>query len=129
MAVRGIRGATTASANTRAAILAATRELLDALVRANQIPIADIASIHFTMTHDLDAAFPAAAARELGWVDTALLDAQAPHVPDDLARCIRVLIHWNTDRARDQLCPIYLHGASQLRPDWASHPAAPKEHA
>ena len=124
MAGRGIRGATTASANTREAILGATRELLDALIRANQIKAADVASIYFTLTPDLDAAFPAAAAREMGWADTALLDAQAPHVPNDIARCIRVLIHWNTDHAHDQLRHIYLHGASQLRPDWANHTAA-----
>lgn len=129
MAIRGIRGATTASANTREAILAATRELLDALIRANQIQMADVASIYFTLTPDLDAAFPAAAAREMGWADTALLDAQAPRVSNDIARCIRVLIHWNTNRAREQLCHIYLHGASQLRPDWANHAAAHKEHS
>lgn len=127
MAVRGVRGATTASANTREAILGATRELLDALIRANQIQVADVASIYFTMTPDLDAAFPAAAAREMGWTDTALLDAQAPHVPNDIARCIRVLIHWNTDHARDGIRHVYLHDASQLRPDWANRAAAHRE--
>lgn len=120
MAIRGIRGATTAPANTREAILAATRELLDALVRANQIHPADVASIYFTTTPDLDAAFPAAAAREMGWTDIALLDAQAPRVPNDLTRCIRVLIHWNTDRPHDALNHIYLREASRLRPDWAA---------
>lgn len=120
MTVRGIRGATTAATNTREAILAATRELLDALVRANQIRLADIVSVYFTMTPDLDAAFPAAAARQLGWTDVALLDAQAPRVPDDLARCIRVLIHWNTDGAREDLRHVYLRGARQLRPDWVN---------
>lgn len=124
MAIRGIRGATTAPANTREAILAATRELLDALIRANQIHPADVASIYFTTTPDLDAAFPAAAAREMGWTDIALLDAQAPHVPNDLARCIRVLIHWNTDRARDAVRHVYLRDASHLRPDWASQAQA-----
>jgi chorismate mutase len=120
MAIRGIRGATTAPANTREAILAATRELLDALIRANAIQLADVASIYFTTTADLDAAFPAAAAREMGWTDTALLDAQAPRVPNDIAHCIRVLIHWNTERARENLRHVYLHGASHLRPDWAA---------
>ena len=127
MPVRGVRGATTAPANTREAILGATRELLDALIRANQIQAADVASIYFTMTPDLDAAFPAAAVREMGWADTALLDAQAPRVSHDIARCIRVLIHWNTDRARDNINHAYLHGASQLRPNWANRPAAHKE--
>jgi chorismate mutase len=120
MAIRGIRGATTAPANTREAILTATRELLDALIRANQIHPADVASIYFTATPDLDAAFPAAAAREMGWTDIALLDAQAPRVPNDLARCIRVLIHWNTDRPHDALRHVYLRDASRLRPDWAT---------
>ena len=120
MAIRGIRGATTALANTREAILSATRELLDALIQANHIQTADVASIYFTMTPDLDAAFPAAAARELGWTDTALLDAQAPRVQNDLARCIRVLIHWNTDCACDYIRHVYLRGASQLRPDWST---------
>ena len=127
MPVRGVRGATTAPANTREAILGATRELLDALIRANQIQAADVASIYFTMTPDLDAAFPTAAVREMGWADTALLDAQAPRVSHDIARCIRVLIHWNTDRARDNINHAYLHAASQLRPDWANRPTAHKE--
>jgi chorismate mutase len=117
LAIRGIRGATTADANTREAILGATRELLTALVGANNLQTSDIASVSFTMTPDLDAAFPAAAARGLGWDDIALLDAQAPRVRGDLARCIRVLIHWNTDRAAAEIKHIYLRGARQLRPD------------
>jgi chorismate mutase len=120
MAIRGIRGATTTLANTREAILSATRELLDALIQANHIQAADVASIYFTMTPDLDAAFPAAAARELGWTDAALLDAQAPRVQNDLAHCIRVLIHWNTDCACEHVRHVYLRGASQLRPDWST---------
>jgi chorismate mutase len=127
MALCGIRGATTATLNTREAILAATRELLDALIRANQLHPADIVSAFFTTTPDLDAAFPAAAAREMGWTDIPLLDAQAPRISTDIARCIRVLIHWDTDCAREKLCHIYLHGASHLRPDWANRTAAPKE--
>jgi chorismate mutase len=120
MALRGIRGATTARENTRAAILDATRELLDALIRANDLCAAEIASIYFTATPDLDAAFPAAAVRSLGWDDVAVLDAQAPDVVNDLPRCIRVLIHWNTDRAAHQVRHIYLHEARSLRPDRAS---------
>lgn len=117
MPVRGIRGATTASANTAEAILAATRELLQALAQANDLREPDIASVYFTLTPDLDAAFPARAARDLGWRDAALLDAQAPRVAGDLPRCIRVLIHWNTDRAADAITHVYLRGAQQLRPD------------
>ena len=117
MPVRGIRGATTANANTREAILDATRELLDAIVRANHLDVNDIASVYFTMTPDLDAAFPARAARDLGWNNAALLDAQAPRVSGDLPRCIRVLIHWNTDRAATEIAHVYLRDAQKLRPD------------
>jgi chorismate mutase len=120
MSLRGIRGATTARENTRDAILDATRELLDALVQANNLSAADIASVYFTVTSDLDAAFPAAAARSLGWNEVALLDAQAPRVINDVPRCIRVLIHWNTVRTDYEIRHVYLHGARGLRPDRAS---------
>ena len=117
--VRGIRGATTAAANTREAIVAATRELLEHLIAANDLHPADIASAYFTMTPDLDAAFPASAARTLGWNGVALLDAQAPRVTGDLAHCIRVLIHWNTDRTEQEIQHVYLREARLLRPDRA----------
>ncbi len=118
MSVRGIRGATTASANTRDAILQATRELLQTLERANHLNIEDVASIHFTVTRDLDAVFPASAARTLGWNRVALLDSMAPAVPNDVPRCIRVLIQWNTDRKADEIQHVYLHDAALLRPDF-----------
>jgi chorismate mutase len=121
MPLRGIRGATTASANTRKAILDATCELLDMLVRANDLAQADVASIYFTMTPDLDAAFPATAARSLGWNDVALLDAQAPGVAHDVPRCIRVLIHWNTERVQEEIRHVYLRDARALRPDRAQN--------
>ncbi len=117
MFVRGIRGATTASSNTSEDILAATTELLLTMVRANRVDIADLASIYFTMTPDLDAAFPAKAARDLGWNATPLLDAQAPRVHGDLPRCIRVLMHWNTETAAAGIQHVYLGEARQLRPD------------
>jgi len=117
--LRGIRGATTASANTRDAILEATRELLDALIRANDLRANDVASVYFTLTPDLDAAFPAAAVRGLGWQDVAALDAQAPRVMNDVPRCIRVLIHWNTEAALQDIRHVYLQGAQTLRPDRA----------
>jgi len=119
MSVRGIRGATTAETNTRESILSATRELLTAIVDANQLSIADIASVYFTVTPDIDTAFPARAARDLGWTDIALIDAQAPHVIGDLSRCIRVLIHWNTERTANEIVHMYLREAKQLRPDRA----------
>ncbi len=119
MPMRGIRGATTAAANTRAAILDAANELLRELLKANAVRVDDIASVIFTVTPDLDAAFPASAARALGWRDVALLDMLAPRVPNDLPYCIRVLIHCDTARAANQLRHIYLRDARQLRPDRA----------
>ncbi len=119
MTVRGVRGATIAAANTREAILAATHELLTALIQANDLREPDIASVFFTATPDLNAAFPARAVRELGWTDVALLDAQALRVDGDLPRCIRVLIHWNTERTISELKHVYLHEARNLRPDRA----------
>ena len=120
MPVRGIRGATTAASNTPEDIHAATRELLGTLIAANGVEEADVASAYFTVTPDLDAAFPAAAARQLGWTSTALLDAVAPAVstgPAGMSRCIRVLIHWNTERPQAEIRHVYLGGARALRPD------------
>jgi chorismate mutase len=91
------------------------------LVRANDLAQADVASIYFSVTPDLDAAFPATAARLMGWDDVALLDAQAPRVPGDIPRCIRVLIHWNTEHAQEEIRHVYLRDASALRPDRAQH--------
>jgi chorismate mutase len=120
MPVRGIRGATTASDNTRQAILDATTELIEALIRVNDLRQADIASIYVTMTPDLDAAFPAAAIRLMGWNDVALLDAQSPRIANDVPRCIRVLIHWNTQQPQVEIRHAYLRDARVLRPDRAS---------
>lgn len=124
MALRGIRGATTAEANTREAILSATRELLEELVHANDLVSSEIVSAYFTVTADLDAAFPAAAARQMGWTEVALLDAQAPKVQGDVVRCIRVLVHREYD-SQSPIQHIYLRGAQSLRPEWirTSRPA------
>lgn len=119
MAMRGIRGATTARANTRDAILDATQELLTAIVQANNLDADEIASVIFAVTPDLDAAFPAAAARALGWNDVALLDTCAPRIVSDLPRCIRVLIHWSTDHAPGAIRHVYLYETRALRPDWS----------
>lgn len=116
---RGIRGATTAPENTREAILDATRELLLYLIKVNELCVEDIASVFFSTTPDLDAEFPAVAARQLGWVDTALLCAHEMAVPGSLPRCIRVLIHWNTTRAIDEIVHVYIRDAKGLRPDRA----------
>jgi chorismate mutase len=117
---RGLRGATTVAENSAAAILDATRELLQALVAANSIDEPEIASVIFSVTPDLDAAYPAAAARQLGWTRTALMCVQEMAVSGSLSHCIRVLIHWNTDRSLDELRHIYLREARSLRPDLAA---------
>ena len=103
--------------NRADAILEATRALLQAMVRANGIETTDIASAIFTMTPDLDATFPAGAARELGWQYVPLLDAREVPVPGSLARCVRVLLHWNTNQPQDEIQHVYMHGARNLRPD------------
>jgi chorismate mutase len=120
--MRGIRGATTAEANTPEAIGAATRELLNALIEANRIEADDVASAIFTTTVDLNAEYPAVAARELGWHDVALMCAHEINVPHGLPRCIRVLIHWNTALRADEVKHVYLKGAMQLRPDRSFSP-------
>lgn len=126
MSVRGIRGATVAAENTPEAILSATRELLTAIVEANPgLKPEDIASAIFTVTPDLDAAFPAQAARQLGWQHVPLMCAREIPVPGSLPRCIRVLLHWNTDRPQHAIRPVYLRAAAGLRPDLAkNNPAA-----
>ena len=112
---RGIRGATVAKENTAAAIHAATRELLSELIHANSIEQRDVAAVYFTMTPDLNAGFPAAAARQLGWNDTALIGAVETDVPDSLPRCIRVLILVNTSKEPQELINLYLNGTEALR--------------
>jgi chorismate mutase len=114
---RGVRGATTAAANTREAILAATRELAEQMIAANDIHPEDVASVFLSMTPDLNAVFPALALRALGWTQTALLCLQDMDIPTDLPRTIRILIHWNTTLPLDQVQPIYINGAEVLRPD------------
>jgi chorismate mutase len=114
---RGIRGATSVEANDAEAIVAATRELLACVVTANDLAMEDVASVIFTATPDLDTAYPALAAREMGWSDIPLLCMQEMAVVGSLPRCIRVLLLWNTDRSADQVQHVYLHQARVLRPD------------
>lgn len=114
---RGIRGATTANDNTAEAILEATRELLIRIVEANGIQQEDVASVLFTTTADLNAEYPALAARQLGWHDVALMCGHEMAVPGSLKQCIRVLIHWNTTRRNDEIQHVYIRGAVNLRPD------------
>lgn len=117
MMVRGVRGATTTNANTPQAIWDATQELLSAMVLANGIEEEQVASVIFTTTPDLDAAYPAKAARDFGWTRTALMGSVEMAVPNGIPRCIRILIHWNTDKTIDAIQHIFLHGATVLRPD------------
>lgn len=114
---RGIRGATTTEANTREAILQATNELLVLLIEANDLQSADVGSAIFTTTHDLNAEFPAIAARQLGWHDVALMCGHEMNVPGSLPMCIRVLIHWNTPKSQSEIKHVYIRGAQNLRPD------------
>jgi len=120
MRTRGVRGATTATANTREAICSATQELLRRLIEANEIPIEEIGSAFFTVTDDLDAEYPALAAREMGWIYVPLLCAREISVPGGLARCIRVLLHVNTERTPEQIRHVYLREAVELRPVFAA---------
>jgi len=117
---RGIRGATTAQSDCSEAILDATRELLTAMATANGVAPEDVASVVFTVTQDLRAVFPALAARQMGWHHVPLLDACEIPVPDSLPRCIRVLMHCNTEKSQSEIEHIYLRGAVQLRPDLVS---------
>ena len=104
--------------------MSATQELLDAMIDANGIAEEDVASILFTATPGLDAAYPAAAARELGWTRTALMGFQEAHVIDGLQQCVRVLIHWNTDKPMDDIQHVFLREAVQLRPDLSASDGA-----
>jgi chorismate mutase len=122
MTCHGVRGATTADANTREEILKATRQLLALMIRQNGIQREDVASAVFTVTHDLDAEFPALAARQLGWLDVALLCTNELDVPGSLRRCIRVLVHWNTGKRADEIVHVYVKDAARLRPDLSSLP-------
>ena len=117
MSLRGIRGATTASANNAGAIIASTERLLREMVSANAVKPEDLASVFFTTTPDLDAEFPAAAARALGWQKVPLLCATEIAVPGRLPMCVRVLMLVNTELSQAGVRHIYLDGATRLRPD------------
>jgi chorismate mutase len=130
MSVRGVRGAITICENDMRhsvgeqseaeAILSATRELLLAILQANpSLRPEDIASVFFTTTDDLCSAFPAKAARDMGWEDVPLMCAQEIPVPNGIKRCVRVLLLWNTSLTQKEVHHIYLREAALLRPDLA----------
>ena len=116
-ACRGVRGATTADSNSREDILQATTQLLALMIRKNGIVSDDVSSAIFTTTSDLDAAFPALAARQLGWIDVPLLCTHEIDVPGSLPTCVRILIHWNTDRKQSEIEHVYIKEAVKLRPE------------
>ncbi len=115
--VRAFRGAITATANEREAILGATVELLETLTGQNALVPDDVISAVFTVTEDLDAVFPAEAARRIGWSQVPLLCAREIPVPGALGRCIRILLHAETALARSEIQHVYLQEATRLRPD------------
>ena len=117
MRLHGIRGATTVAHNDPEEILAATDELLRAMIQTNGLEPDDIVSAFFTVTRDLDAAFPARAAEDFGWNIVALLHATEIPVPGSLPKCIRLLVHAYSNRSRAEIKHCYLRGATVLRPD------------
>lgn len=114
---RGVRGATTIPENTREAILLGTRQLLALMIRRNEIDSEDVASAVFTVTSDVQAEFPALAARQLGWIDVPLLCGYEVEVPGSLPMCIRIMLHWNTSKSQKEIHHVYIHDAVALRPD------------
>jgi chorismate mutase len=118
-ACRGIRGATTAIANTAEDILEATDELMRTVIALNELEPADVASVIFTTTPDLTATFPALAARDIGWTEVPLMCAHEMAVPGSLQKCVRVMIHVNTTKSAAEIRHVYLKGARELRPEWA----------
>ena len=117
--LRALRGATTVGRDALPDLLDATRELLHTMLARNELDVADIVSIIFTTTRDLSSADPSRAARDLGWERVPLLCMSEIAVPSGLARCVRVLMHVETPRARGRLRAVYLRDATALRPDLA----------
>lgn len=127
MRCRGVRGATTVESNSRDEILTATLQLLALMIRSNEIEKEDVASAIFTVTQDLNAEFPALAARQLGWTDVPLICTHEISVPGSLPQCIRVLLHWNTVKAQEEITHVYIREAKRLRPDLSKLPPVDKE--
>ena len=118
---RGIRGATTVENNTGEDILAATKELLQNMIEANDLKAEDIAYAYFTTTTDLNAEFPAVAARQLGWTNVALLCGHEMNVVGSLSKCLRVLVLVNTEKSADEIVHVYIKEAENLR-SWPNAP-------
>ncbi|MCC7089676.1 MAG: chorismate mutase [Chloroflexi bacterium] len=120
MPVRGVRGATTVTRNQKEEILDVTKELLAAMLEVNEISTEEIASAWITTTPDLYAEFPAVAARQMGWTQVPLMQSHEMSVPGMLPLCIRILLHWNTEKTQSDIRHVYLREAARLRPDLSS---------
>jgi chorismate mutase len=121
MAVRAIRGAITVKENTQEAILEATTDLLRGVLQANPtVQVIDLIGAWFSATSDLNAVYPARAARELGWLDVPMMCAQEMDVAGSLPRCIRVLLMFNSRLQVKELTHVYVGQAAELRPDWGN---------
>lgn len=116
---RGIRGTTTVADNTKEAIIAASKELLQKMIEVNDMEIKDVAGVLFTTTPDINAEFPAAAARELDWTQTALLCGHEIDVPGSLPRCLRALMLFNAEKSNEGIAHAYLKDAQRLKEDKA----------
>jgi chorismate mutase len=119
MALRAIRGAIQVPANTASDIAAGVQELISAILKANELAPSEVVSVFFTSTPDLDAAFPAAACREMGFANVPLIGSVEVNVPGALDRTVRAMLHVETPRTPEQISHIYLHGAVSLRRDIA----------
>ena len=118
MTIRGIRGAITVSSDEPELILEATRELLEAILDANEsMKPEDVGSALFTVTEDLMSTFPAEAARQMGWGLVPMICAREIPAPNSLPRVIRILVHWNTEMPQSEITHVYLRDAVKLRPD------------
>ncbi len=122
MLCRGVRGATTVENDSREEILTSTRQLLALMIRLNEIQPEYVASAIFSTTPDLNSEFPALAARQLGWLEVPLLCTHELAVPGSLPRCIRILLHWNTEKSQQELRHVYIKEAARLRPDLCKLP-------
>jgi chorismate mutase len=122
MFCRGVRGATTVESNARQEILKETSRLLALMIRFNDLKAEDVASAIFTVTSDLNAEFPALAARQLGWRDVPLLCSYEVDVPGSLRSCVRILVLWNTDKPQNEIRHVYIKDAQRLRPDLSKLP-------
>jgi chorismate mutase len=128
MRLRAIRGAITVDRDEPELVYAATRELLSEIIARNDVDLDHIISVIFTVTPDLRSAFPAMAARSMGWLDVPLLCTMEIPVPGAMGRCIRVLLHIESDRKRSAIQHVYLGEAQSLRPDISEVRPAPESH-